>query len=87
MPPTKISSTLKALLELREEQRKMHEEQILLREQVIGRIDSLETTFSREMRAVTGVLVDVRELLRDGLVRDQIADHERRLTALERRAG
>lgn len=93
MRPTKISNTLQALLELREEQRKMREEQrmirqeqVLLREHVIGRLESMETTFSREIRGVAGVLVDVRELLRDRLdLRDQVGDHERRLTALERR--
>ncbi len=88
MPPTKISNTLKALIELREEQRKMREEQALFHGQVVGRLESIETTFSREMRAVAGVLVDVRNLLRDRLdLRDQVGDHERRLTALERRTG
>ncbi len=56
--------------------------------EIRDRQDSLENTVMTEMRAVAAVLQDVRDLLRDRLdVRDTVVDHERRIAALERRAG
>jgi hypothetical protein len=73
----KVTGTLKALLEIREEQRRMREELTELKGSVVG-----------ELQGVTAVLVDVRDLLRDRLdLRDEVRDHERRIAALERRTG
>ena len=73
----KVSNTLRALNELRDEQARTG-----------ARIEQLEQVVSSELRAVAAVLIDVRDLLRDRLdVRDEFRDHERRIAALERRAG
>ena len=76
MPP-RVSQTLRALLELRKDHERLRSEVVQMREDV-----------THELRGVSAVLVDVRDLLRDRLdVRDQVVDHERRLTALEKRTG
>ncbi|MFO0713323.1 MAG: hypothetical protein U0353_25940 [Sandaracinus sp.] len=73
----KVSSTLRVLMQIRDEQAAMR-----------ARMDALESTVTLEMRAVASVLVDVRDLLRDRLdVRDTVRDHEQRIAALERRVG
>lgn len=75
--PAKVSPTLRALLELRDEQRRTN-----------ARLDALESSLAGELRAVGSVLVDVRDLLRDRLdVRDRVEDHERRIASLERAGG
>jgi hypothetical protein len=87
----KVSTTLKVLTEVREEQRLMREEQRMLREEqrlVRDEQRLLREAFEREMRAVAAVLTDVRELLKERLdLRDDMRDHERRISALERRTG
>lgn len=78
----KVSGMLKALIEIRDEQRRVREAQ----QQTNERIDALERTVATELRSVGAVLIDVRDLLRDRLdVRDQVHDHEHRIAALERR--
>lgn len=73
----KVSSTLKVLMEIRDRQDSLE-----------GSVASLEQTVTTEMRAVADVLRDVRDILRDRLdVRDIVTEHERRIAALERRAG
>ncbi len=73
----KVSNTLKVLMEIRDRQDSLE-----------ASVASLEQTVTTEMRAVAAVLLDVRDILRDRLdVRDTVVDHERRIAALERRAG
>lgn len=82
--PAKVSQTLRALLEIRDEQRRSRADHERLRGEVVQMRDEV----THELRGVSAVLVDVRDLLRERLdLRDQVGDHERRLTALEKRAG
>ncbi len=82
--PAKVSRTLRALLEIRDEQRRSRAGHERLRGEVVQMRDEV----THELRGVSAVLVDVRDLLRERLdLRDQVGDHERRLTALEKRAG
>ena len=73
----KVSTTLKVLGELRAEQARTRDE-----------VERLREVVATELRAVAAVMIDVRDMLRDRLdVRDEGRDHERRIAALERRAG
>jgi len=82
--PAKVSQTLRALLEIRDEQRRSRADHERLRGEVVQMRDEV----THELRGVSAVLVDVRDLLRERLdLRDQVGDHERRLTALEKRTG
>lgn len=55
----KVTGTLKALLEIREEQRRMREE--------LTELKGIEERVVGELQGVSAVLVDVRDLLRDRL--------------------
>lgn len=85
----KVSTTLKVLNELRDEQRRVRAEMGHVREEVAhvrDEVVQLGQVVTTELRAVAGVMVDVRELLRERLdLRDDVRDHERRIAALERR--
>jgi len=80
----KVSNTLKVLMQIRDRQDSLEASVASLEASVA----SLEQTVTTEMRAVAAVLHDVRDILRDRLdTRDAVVDHERRISALERRAG
>lgn len=88
--PAKVSQTLRVLLEMRDEMRGMRGE---LRElnartaNVESRIDNLERTTATEMSATREAIQQVVVLLRDRRDRqgEQLADHEKRIAALEKR--
>ncbi len=87
----KVSPTLRVLHELRDGQRGLERAQAETNERLerlTSRVDSLEVTVARELRAVATVLIDVRDLLRDRLdIRDRVENHEQRIASLERRTG
>lgn len=94
----KVSSTLKALHEMRQEQQRMREQLAEMHGTVMALGENMvalgERTHEQAVRLATEVhdvnatLVDVRELLRARLdLRDEVRDHERRIAALERRTG
>jgi chromosome segregation ATPase len=57
-----------------------------LREETARRFTESETRLSTELVAVAGAVREVRDLLRDDRqFRDQVTDHERRLSAIENR--
>jgi hypothetical protein len=57
-------------------------------ERVERRQTETETRLATELIAVAGAVRDVRDLLRDDrVIRERVDDHERRLVAVERRAG
>jgi hypothetical protein len=89
--PGKVSPTLRALLEIRDElreHRRLTDERFA---ELTGRVARLETgvtahatRVSTELVEVTAVMKDVRELLRERLdLRDRVEDHEQRIAALE----
>jgi hypothetical protein len=52
------------------------------------RLERVECRLATELVAVVGAVHEVRDLLReDQQLRDRVADHERRLTAVETRVG
>ncbi len=62
----KVSPTLRVLHELRDGQRGLERAQAETNERLerlTSRVDSLEVTVARELRAVATVLIDVRDLL------------------------
>jgi hypothetical protein len=57
-------------------------------ERVERRQTQTEVRLATELVAVAGAVHEVRDLLReDRALRDRVDDHERRLTAVERRTG
>lgn len=56
------------------------------REQLVRRQTESEIRISSEIVAVASAVGEVRDLLRDA-VRNQLHDHERRITALEKKSG
>jgi uncharacterized coiled-coil DUF342 family protein len=88
----KVSNTLRALHEIRDEVKELRGEVKELRDDVNDRVGSLEQRqteteirLSTELGAVTRTLVEVRDLLRDRLDdRHRVDEHERRIQALER---
>jgi hypothetical protein len=80
----KVSRTLQMLLELRGDVGQLREDV----GQINERLDRIETTVHGDLVNVANVLIQVRDLLRTGLVQpDRFEDHERRITELERRFG
>jgi len=77
---SKVSPTLKVLLEMRDELRGLTGRMDAL----TGRVDALESA----LRGLAPAILDTLKLLRqrDDL-RGRVDDHERRLTSLERHAG
>jgi hypothetical protein len=77
----KVSPTLRVLMEMRDELRR-------LRVETNERFETLETRLATELTAVAGAVTDVRTLLADRLdLRDRVEDHESRLRKLERRTS
>jgi hypothetical protein len=73
--PGKVSPTLRALLEIRDR---------------IGGLDTrlatVEGVLATDLVQIVAALHEVRDLLRDRLdLRDQVVDHEHRISALEAR--
>ena len=75
MPPSKISPTLRVLMEIRDRVSRLEQRQDRSEERIAG-----------ELGAVTAAILQVRDLLRERLDDHlRVEDHERRITALEGR--
>jgi hypothetical protein len=100
MEPTDL--TIEILKDIRDESRKTNErvdalERTLEREggalrsemkQRRGEARETEVRLATELVAVAGAVREVRDLLReDRVLRDRVDDHERRIVAMEHRAG
>ena len=73
----KVSNTLRALHEIRDEVKALERRQTEMEVRVVTALGS-----------VNGTLIEMRDLLRDRLVdRSRVDDHERRIGALERAVG
>jgi hypothetical protein len=93
MEPTDL--TIEILKGIREEAHRTNERLDELRTDVVDRIERVErrqteteVRLATELVAVGGAVREVRDLLReDRALRDRVDDHERRLSAVERRTG
>ena len=93
MEPTDL--TIEILKGIREETHKTNERLDELRTDLVDRIERVERRqtetemrLASELVAVGGAVREVRDLLReDRVLRDRVDDHERRLSAVERRTG
>ena len=87
--PRKESATLKVLREIRDELKGTNVRLDRVESGVAAvenRQTETEVRLATELVAVARAVGEVRDLLRDGLaIRAQVDDHERRLSALEKR--
>ena len=87
--PRKESPTLTLLREIRDELKgtNVRLDRVESRVETLGkRQTETEVRLASELVAVARAVGEVRDLLRDGLaLRPQVEDHERRLSALEKR--
>jgi len=89
--PRKESATLKVLREMRDELKGTNVRLDRVESRVAAvenRQTETEARLATELVAVARAVGEVRDLLRDGLaIRAQVDDHERRLSALEKRGS
>ena len=89
MEPTDL--TIEILKDIRDESRKTNERVDALQsemKQFRGEARQTEVRLATELVAVAGAVREVRDLLReDRVLRDRVDDHERRIVAMEHRAG
>ncbi|TMA40466.1 MAG: hypothetical protein E6J83_13905 [Deltaproteobacteria bacterium] len=89
--PRKESATLKVLREIRDELKGTNVRLDRVESRVAAvenRQTETEARLATELVAVARAVGEVRDLLRDGLaIRAQVDDHERRLSALEKRGS
>jgi len=82
MEPTDL--TIQILTDIRDEGRKTNDRL----ERLERRQTETEVRLSTELVGVAGAVREVRDLLReDRALRNRVDDHERRLSAVERRTG
>jgi hypothetical protein len=93
MEPTDL--TIEILRGIRDEVHQTNERLDELRTDLVDRVERVErrqteteVRLASELVAVGGAVREVRDLLReDRVLRDRVDDHERRLSAVERRTG
>ena len=89
--PRRESATLKVLREIRDELKGTNVRLDRVESRVAAvenRQTETEARLATELVAVARAVGEVRDLLRDGLaIRAQVDDHERRLSALEKRGS